>query len=42
MGIFTIENDELKVSVSSAGAELQSIFGKFNQLEYLWDGNPAF
>jgi len=41
MSIFTIENDELKVSISSTGAELQSVFGKSGRLEYIWDGNPA-
>lgn len=42
MSTYTIENDELKVIISSTGAELQSVFGKFNRLEYLWDGNPEF
>ena len=37
-----IENDFLKVSISSNGAELQNIFNKKTQLECLWDGNPNF
>lgn len=37
-----IENDEVLVRIEEKGAELQSIFGKFNQLEYLWNGDPAW
>ena len=40
--MFTIENEHLKISISKKGAELQSIFNKQTQLEYLWNGNPAF
>jgi galactose mutarotase-like enzyme len=40
--MFTIENEELKVAISSKGAELQSIFNKQTGLEYLWNGDPAF
>ena len=40
--MFTIENEELKVAISSRGAELQSIFNKQTRLEYLWNGDPAF
>jgi len=39
--MFTIENQQLKVIVASKGAELQSIFNKSSQLEYMWNGNPA-
>jgi galactose mutarotase-like enzyme len=42
MPIFFIENDELKIAISSNGAELQSIFNKTNSTEYLWDANPNF
>jgi galactose mutarotase-like enzyme len=34
--IHTISNDRLSVQVSEKGAELQSIFHKNNNLEYLW------
>ena len=36
-----LENDSLKVEVSSLGAELQSILGKSDQLEYLWQGDAT-
>lgn len=37
-----IENARLRVSVSSRGAELQSVYGKAANTEYLWQGDPAF
>lgn len=37
--IYTISNDMLTVSVSSLGAEMQSIVS--NSREYLWQGDPA-
>jgi galactose mutarotase-like enzyme len=37
-----IANEYLQVKISPAGAELQSIIRKDNQLEYLWSGDPAF
>ncbi|HEX4374182.1 MAG TPA: aldose 1-epimerase family protein [Puia sp.] len=40
--MFTIENNLLKVSINAKGAELQSIFHKTHQLEYMWSGDPAF
>ena len=39
---YTIENDELKVSIKESGAELASIFHLPTQREYLWQGDPAF
>ena len=39
--MFSIENQHLKITVHPKGAELQSIFNKRNQLEYLWSGDPA-
>jgi galactose mutarotase-like enzyme len=38
----TIENQQLRLSIHPKGAELQSIFQKEFQTEYMWDGNPAF
>jgi galactose mutarotase-like enzyme len=35
----SIENEHLKIQVSEHGAELQSIFHKKNQREYLWQGS---
>lgn len=40
--IFTLESASLRVDVISKGAELQSLYNKDQQLEYLWQGDPAF
>jgi galactose mutarotase-like enzyme len=40
--MFTIENQQLKVTIHPKGAELQSIFHKGLDLEYMWGGDPAF
>lgn len=40
--MISIENNLLQVQISPHGAELQSIFRKDHQLEYLWSGDPAF
>ena len=40
--IYILENNQLKVKVSSMGAELQSIRRKEPDTEYLWQGDPAF
>ncbi|HEU0227109.1 MAG TPA: aldose 1-epimerase family protein [Arachidicoccus soli] len=37
-----LENEILSISIAAKGAELQSIYNKETQLDYLWDGNPAF
>jgi galactose mutarotase-like enzyme len=37
-----LENSNLIVEISAQGAELQRIFGKAWNQEYLWDGDPAF
>ena len=36
MQIYTIENDHLSVAVNAVGAELQSLYSKKTELEYLW------
>lgn len=38
--INTLENDFIKIDVSSKGAELQSIYHKKYSIEYLWQGDP--
>jgi galactose mutarotase-like enzyme len=38
----SIQNDQLRVNINSKGAELDSIFHKTHQLEYLWNGDAAF
>jgi galactose mutarotase-like enzyme len=40
--MINIENDILKIAISTKGAELQSITNSKTQLEYLWGGDPAF
>ncbi len=40
--IYSIENDKLKVSVHSDGAQLYSVYSKITDTEYLWQGNPEF
>lgn len=39
---YVIENDKIKVVVTDYGAELQSVYGKTTDFEYLWQGNPEF
>lgn len=40
--MFTIETEQLRITIASKGAELKSIFNKKVNLEYMWDANPAF
>ena len=40
--MYILENEVLKVEVLSKGAELQSIVNKVFNIDYLWNGNPAF
>lgn len=40
--IYTIENDLIRVQISDIGAELQSVYGKKDGTEYLWQGDPAY
>ena len=42
MPYVTLENNNLKAVISAQGAELQSLYGKKNATEYLWQGNPDF
>ena len=37
---YTIKNDRLAVTISSRGAEMQSVI--YQGKEYLWQGDPAF
>jgi galactose mutarotase-like enzyme len=37
-----IENEFLTVSLAPKGAELQSIYNKQTQLDYLWSGDPKY
>ena len=40
--LYTIENEQLKISVNTAGGELFSVFSKKNKVEYLWQGDPKY
>ncbi len=40
--LYYLENDTLKIAVSTHGAELSSIFNKTEGKELLWQGNPDF
>ncbi len=40
--MFFLENQQLKISIHPKGAELQAIFHKDHQLDYMWSGDPAF
>src|SRR5689334_5654407 len=37
--MITLENDQLKVQVKNKGAELDSLYSKETNLEYLWSGD---
>lgn len=37
----TLSNSAITVTIADKGAELQSIYNNQNQLEYLWNGDPA-
>lgn len=37
-----LENNHFKASFAKKGAELQSILNKNNNLDYLWNGDPAY
>lgn len=37
-----LENNELKIAIAEKGAELQQVFNKETQLDYLWEGDPAY
>ena len=40
--MITLENDQLKVVVKTKGAELDSLYSKETNLEYLWSVDPRF
>ena len=40
--MFILENEVLRVEITSKGAELQSVVNKVFGIEYLWNGDPAF
>ncbi|MDF7626638.1 aldose 1-epimerase family protein [Lactobacillaceae bacterium L1_55_11] len=38
----TLENEQLKVQISEQGAELNSVWNKAAELEYIWVGDPKY
>lgn len=40
--MYTIQNEQLEITVAAKGAELQKIYNKQTGLDYLWSGDPAF
>lgn len=40
--IHTVENEHLKLSVRSSGGEIISLKDKWNDLEYIWQGDPEY
>ncbi len=38
--LYKLENDCLKIEISSKGAELMSVMGKTDGYQYLWQGDP--
>ena len=40
--MFILENQQLKIAVNPIGAELDSVFHKGTQLEYMWSGDAQF
>ena len=39
--IYSIENKILKIAVDTSGAQLQSVYSKKTDTEYLWQGDPS-
>ncbi len=37
----TLENDHLRVSISTKGAEITSIYNKVSQVEHIWQADPG-
>ena len=40
--MFHLENDSLKITIDSKGAELKSVVHKAHGLEYMWGADPAY
>ncbi|WP_316806252.1 aldose 1-epimerase family protein [Pedobacter agri] len=40
--MITLENDYLKVSLNAEGAELQGLYSKETEIEYLWNADPKY
>lgn len=40
--VHTLESNNFRIQIAARGAELQSVFDKRKNLEYLWQADPAF
>ena len=40
--MITLENEQLRVTISEVGGTLTSVYGKQTGTEYLWQGDPAY
>ncbi|SEA65401.1 Galactose mutarotase [Arachidicoccus rhizosphaerae] len=40
--MYTLQNEQLEITIAPKGAELQKIFNKQTGLDYMWSGDPAF
>ncbi len=40
--MYTLENNQLRIQVSTLGAELKSLFSKTKNKEYLWQADPRW
>jgi galactose mutarotase-like enzyme len=39
--MFALENSQIRITIHPKGAEVQSIFHKGHEMEYMWNGDPA-
>ena len=42
MGIYTMENEKMSVTIADHGAELVSLYDRKNQRELMWQADPAY
>ena len=42
MGIYTMENEKMSVTIADHGAELVSLYDRENQRELMWQADPAY
>lgn len=40
--MITLENEFIKATIATKGAELQTLFSKETKIDYLWNANPAY
>jgi len=40
--MYTLQNEQLEITIAAKGAELQKIYNKQTGLDYMWSGDPAF